>query len=159
MDTANAPQFVVSPDGTTVPPVVVRRLLGPTATWVSALVLALAIVHPPHGLGVPVCWLHATTGIPCPGCGLSRSLSCTVRGDLATAWNYHPFGPALLPLLTAIVVARLLPRPARQRLAACCDRHERAFRAGYGVLIGLFIVFGVLRAGLFIWRAGVHASV
>lgn len=33
------------------------------------------------------------TGIPCPGCGMTRSFLAIARGDLPTAFEYHLFGP------------------------------------------------------------------
>ena len=53
-----------------------RRWVGPIPTLVAWVVLVVALVHPPHGLGVEVCWTRAATDVPCPGCGLTRSVSC-----------------------------------------------------------------------------------
>jgi hypothetical protein len=35
------------------------------------------------------------TGIPCPLCGLTRSFSSLLRGDVVEAFWYHPVGPLL----------------------------------------------------------------
>ena len=130
-----------------------RRLFGPTATWVSIGILVVAAIHPPHGAGIPICGWRAITGLPCPGCGLTRSVSCTVRGELAAAWAYHPFGPVLLALAAGSAVAGLQPRRVRQRLAGWCDRHGRALTISYAMLISAFLLFGVLR-GIGVFWAG-----
>ena len=36
------------------------------------------------------CPLHKLTGLPCPGCGMSRALFCLAKLDFAGAWYYHP---------------------------------------------------------------------
>ncbi|MBQ9116071.1 MAG: DUF2752 domain-containing protein [Clostridia bacterium] len=37
-----------------------------------------------------LCLLLGMTGIPCPGCGLTRATLSALRGDLSTALAYHP---------------------------------------------------------------------
>jgi len=41
------------------------------------------------------CPFRALTGIPCPGCGMTRSFLALTNGDLAGAASYHILGPAL----------------------------------------------------------------
>lgn len=56
---------------------------------VSILLAAAAIL----GLWVMMDWpcaLRSLTGIPCPGCGLSRAWLSALRLDLAAACSYHP---------------------------------------------------------------------
>ena len=36
------------------------------------------------------CIIKHITGIPCPGCYITRGLLAALRLDLVTAWNYHP---------------------------------------------------------------------
>jgi hypothetical protein len=42
------------------------------------------------------CSFHNLTGLPCPGCGLSRSIVAAVHGDLAGSWEYHRLGALTL---------------------------------------------------------------
>jgi hypothetical protein len=50
------------------------------------------------------CPFLALTGIPCPGCGLSRSFTAIALGQWETAINYHLFGPVIfLCIIIAIV--------------------------------------------------------
>lgn len=66
-------------------------------------------------LGHPLNWecsFHAHTGLPCPTCGLTRSVILTLHGHLERAWHVAPGGPALaLALLLAaagmLIVATL----------------------------------------------------
>ena len=38
-----------------------------------------------------ICPVVLLTGIPCPGCGMTRALMCVLRLDFAGAWEMHPF--------------------------------------------------------------------
>lgn len=121
-------------------------LLGRTSVLVAWATLVLAALHPPHGLGVRLCWFQAACGVSCWGCGLSRSFSCSVRAMLTDAWSYHPFGPILLMILVAIVGASLLLSRLRYRSTALLDRFPRITITAYVALVTLFVTFGTLRA-------------
>jgi hypothetical protein len=41
------------------------------------------------------CPIRKLVGIPCPSCGMTRSLISLVRGDWLAALQYHAFGPFL----------------------------------------------------------------
>jgi hypothetical protein len=41
-------------------------------------------------------WL---TSRPCPFCGMTRALSCLLKGDLVLALNFHPLSPLALTAL------------------------------------------------------------
>jgi hypothetical protein len=50
------------------------------------------------------CPIKALTGIPCPGCGMTRSFIAIAQGNLQGAVAYHLFGiPLFLGLLIATV--------------------------------------------------------
>ena len=53
--------------------------------------------HP--GLPGISCPLRALTGIPCPGCFLTRAVAASLHGDWSTAWYWHPIGPVAAALL------------------------------------------------------------
>lgn len=38
----------------------------------------------------PGCPIRNTTGIPCPGCGMSRAWTAALRLDFASAFSWHP---------------------------------------------------------------------
>jgi hypothetical protein len=68
----------------------------------APILLAIAlpvIVHTLREHFIPqfyiICPLLTFTGIPCPFCGLTRSLLCLLHGEVAQAFWYHPFGPVV----------------------------------------------------------------
>jgi hypothetical protein len=42
-----------------------------------------------------VCLFYNLTGLPCPGCGLTRSFVCLGHGHWREALHWHPLGPLL----------------------------------------------------------------
>jgi hypothetical protein len=51
--------------------------------------------------GTP-CVLQATTGVPCPGCGLTRAVFMAFRGDFEGAFQMHPLFIAGVAILLAL---------------------------------------------------------
>lgn len=49
------------------------------------------------------CTIRSITGLPCPGCGLTRALLLFLRGDLAGAWVMHPLFWLAIPVLATIL--------------------------------------------------------
>jgi hypothetical protein len=96
-----------------------RVLYGALTAAVTAATLTT-----PESIGrLPaVCAFRRLTGLPCPGCGLTRSWVLTAHGRLRLASDRHPFGPPtfLLSLLLVLRGPHALPMdrlPARQQQA------------------------------------------
>jgi len=123
-----------------------RLWLGPYCVAVAWVGLAAAIITPPHGSGLPLCWLHATTGIPCPGCGLTRSLSCAIRGLFLESWQYHPMGMLILGLFAFTAFQSLLPRRMRQAIASGMQSRVVLCNGVYVAFVAAFVLFGTVRA-------------
>jgi Protein of unknown function (DUF2752) len=133
-------------------------LFGPWSVGVGLAVVVGAVIGAlwldPGTLGVDVCWFRRATGLPCPGCGLSRSVVALARGDLAASLAFHPFGPLVLAWAMAAAGSLLLRDAARRRLRAALERAAPAFDRGYRLTVAVFITFGVLRlagAALGLW--------
>jgi hypothetical protein len=56
--------------------------------------MAWVELRPPDA-GPSMCVFRASTGIDCPGCGLTRGFRAMGRLDAASAFRYNPLGPAL----------------------------------------------------------------
>ena len=126
-------------------PACYRLFFNPFCTWGSLGVLLLAAHLPSDGVGIPVCFFRAMTGLPCPGCGLTRAFSSLLQGRAEAAFAYHPFVFVLLPLSVMMAAHSFLPSNARQRIEAFCDRHDRVLRRSYHGFIYSFLLFGALR--------------
>ena len=126
-------------------------LFGRGARIFAGLAVVGSFVMPPHGVGFSICLLNNLTGLPCPGCGLTRSFACISHGQLADAVNFHPFGPLLYLWAWLGVFATIAGPVRRARAAAWFGRHPRGIRFVYGACVLLFLVFGFTRLGARIW--------
>jgi hypothetical protein len=128
--------------------------------WVPPLLLAgiaLAFFLPAGGFGVPLCSFKAYTGLPCPGCGLTRSLIDIAHGDLRGALVMNPIGLVLFPLFAALGLLTFTPAVKRRQIAAWIERHPwSAYASGIGLAAGL-LVNGIARI---VWIVvGHHPSI
>lgn len=55
-----------------------------------------------------VCLVQAVGRIPCPGCGVTRSILALLSGDPSRAWQANPAGPILCLAVGCQVPLRLL---------------------------------------------------
>ncbi|MBI2092320.1 MAG: DUF2752 domain-containing protein [Deltaproteobacteria bacterium] len=63
------------------------------ALFIVPLLFLLAWFYPMlPGHELPWCVIKIATGIDCPGCGLTRSISALLHGDIAGSLKFHPFG-------------------------------------------------------------------
>ena len=53
--------------------------------------------------GLWTCPFFKFTGIPCPSCGLTRSLICLSQGDISSSLQYHGFGLVLTAIATVTI--------------------------------------------------------
>jgi Protein of unknown function (DUF2752) len=53
------------------------------------------------------CAFRVVTGLPCPTCGLTRSVVMSLHGEFARAWSLAPAGPVAIAGLGAFALAML----------------------------------------------------
>lgn len=121
-------------------------IFSPFARVFAPIALVLSAVLPPSGLGVDLCWIHRALAIPCPGCGLTRSVTSLTHGRFEQAVVYHPFGPVLYVLFVLAAAYAVLPRALRDRIARRASAFEAQWRHGYRLFLVAFFGFGALRA-------------
>lgn len=105
--------------------------------------LALAGVTGIHlgivALGLPsfVCPIRAATGVPCPGCGLSRGVSALTHGNVRDMLALHAFTPMLILAMAFIATVDILPSQSRAAIVAWVTVFERRTSL---VLVGLLML-------------------
>lgn len=105
-----------------------RLALAAPAAAAAAVVAASLLLDLPLLARLPVlCPSRVLAGIPCPGCGLTRSLVAAAHGELGRAFEFHLFGP--LVLCACAAAALWLPLrglAARPPLSAAVAARARA---------------------------------
>src|SRR5262245_50137274 len=84
------------------------------------------------------CPLLQATGLPCPGCGLSRAVVALLHGDWKLSLTLHAFAPILLAFLALIGVASVSPQHYRQKLICLIEHIEK--RTWLSVLLSAALV-------------------
>ena len=113
------------------------------------MVVLGAIFLPLEGLGLDLCYVKSLTGLPCPGCGLTRSVLHTSHGDPLAALAYNPFGPLILAMFSLSVSSLLWPKRWKERAREWLGERGLAFKRGYLVVVAGFVVYGLVRAVLY----------
>ncbi|MCB0037923.1 MAG: DUF2752 domain-containing protein, partial [Anaerolineales bacterium] len=90
-------------------PVLETRSVG-IAVSVAACVHTVLVMA---GLPSWECPILAATGIPCPGCGLSRAISALFLGDIKTSLEYHALASLFLIGLLVMGIITFLPNQWR----------------------------------------------
>ena len=84
----------------------------------GAMLVAVAAALPAlPGHDVVTCPLRATTGVPCPFCGMTRGIGRLVGGDVGGAVALNP-GSVLLVLAVVALVVALVARRTTIRIPA-----------------------------------------
>jgi hypothetical protein len=86
----------------------------------GALHLGLSLA----GLPAWSCPILAATGIPCPGCGLTRAIMALVRGDFVQSFQIHAFASIFLFALLVMFVTLVLPESKRYNVIQKISRFE-----------------------------------
>ncbi len=118
---------------------------------VSGVVLTIArVLSPsPNGigthqqLGLPPCFFHQLTGIPCPTCGMTTSFAHTVRLQFYEAFVTQPFG-----MLACVLMALLIPLSfvlMRRRVPWMKLMTARGSNVVMYVLLALFVIAWVYK--------------
>lgn len=87
------------------------------------------------------CVFHTTTGLWCPGCGITRGTHQLLRGDLPAALGHNLFTPLVVAAIVtawAVWALRSFGRSVRNPVERLPDMWARA------LLVGV-IVYGVVR--------------
>ena len=112
-------------------------------------VLAASFVVPINGLSVDLCPIHAASGLPCPGCGLSRGIASVSQGHFGHAWRMNPFSYLAWLGFVGMVVYSMLPKHARASVSVRMTASSRAALV-YKWSVLAFAAFGAARFMVFL---------
>ncbi len=113
--------------------------------FLAVVCLLVSFFLPTDGLGVTVCWFKSYYGHPCPGCGLTRSITCISHLEFGKSWDYHPFGALIYALFVANTVLLVVPKATRQSLKSRISSNDRLLHYFYMAIVLSFLTFGCVR--------------
>jgi hypothetical protein len=118
------------------------------AKMCRAVVGVLAVLGGAYVLGWPgwPCLFAKITGLPCPGCGMTRAVASLLRGRWLEAVQYHPFAPGFVLLGLPVVVCAFAPSVWREGIASFVHRMENVTRFASLFLLSA-LIYGLLRMG------------
>jgi len=94
-------------------------------------------------LGLPsVCVFYDVTGLPCPGCGLTRAFVCFAHGRMLEACHWNILGPLLFLVFLFLFVRALLQIFYSRNILPIS---ERLFQQLTCSGAAMFVLFGILR--------------
>lgn len=96
------------------------------------------------GLSLWPCIFADLTGLPCPGCGMTRSLTAWLRGDVSSALRFHPLSPFLIGVGGFVTAGALLPHARAKALADRVALFEEKSRCT-ALFLAVLLIFSLMR--------------
>lgn len=135
-------------------PILAYVLETPSTGWAIAGASSVHLALSAAGLPSWECPILNMTGIPCPGCGLSRGMVALGQGNWQASLTYHAFSlPILLGVLFVGIVS-LLSQTSRVRIHATVAQWEN--QTGFVAIFLLSLVFYWL--GRLFWLQGAFTT-
>jgi len=108
----------------------------------AVLVFSIAISSK-HLPAIQLCMFRHWTGLPCPGCGITRAFCAIGHGEFRAAWDYNPLS---FPFYAAAIGLLFLPL-IRWKLPRLWNRLNVFFWLARGavLLVVAMCIFGIAR--------------
>jgi len=114
----------------------------------------------PYGPDIPVfsCPFYSITTLPCPFCGITRSVAYMVRGNLAESFHVHPLGPLFTLVMLLVIplsIRKLLVKepesPGQSGSESTIDAGRWMMWILLGLLIAAWFISLARHFGLIVW--------
>ena len=114
-------------------------------TIISLLVIIISFILSPDGLGRSTCGLYILTKLPCPACGLTRSVTSISHMKFAKAFYYHPFGFIFYIIFLFLALYNFMPEKIKDIIKVFFIKNEDIIRYILLFLICSFMIYGIAR--------------
>lgn len=111
------------------------RRLGFVLTGVLGLHVGLVLLRLPSWQ----CPFFRLTGVPCPGCGLTRACFLLLRGEVQASIKFHAFAPVFVVFISLVILGTLLPTSVTEPLIDKAEKLERQTGLTIIILGGLIL--------------------
>ena len=129
-----------------IPQYIINKLFSDHSKQVHANILMTSILiitillfwqnHHSYLSAIPhFCVFQKVLKIPCPGCGVTRSLLAITTGNILSAWKFNPAGIFLFLFLVAQVPMRIIALKSRSL------RRNISLISWHGSRIVIFVLF------------------
>lgn len=105
------------------------------------------LVFASNGAGFLKCPFRALTGYSCFGCGMTRSWTHALTGELGQSLHFHLLGAIGLSVVSAMALFTLMELITRRPLIKP-ELRKRAENIFWGSALVALLVFGLTRFGL-----------
>lgn len=119
--------------------------LNKISTVISLLVIITSFILPPDGLGRSTCGLYILTKLPCPACGLTRSVTSISHMKFVKAFYYHPFGFIFYIIFLFLAIYNFMPEKIKNIIILIFIKYEKIIKYIISFIIFSFIIYGITR--------------
>lgn len=92
-------------------------------------------------LGLPPCGSVVLFHRPCPGCGLTTSVTATLHGQFLIAFQANIFGPIFYTIYTASAVASIVAWFKTMKM----DVYSKQVNIALISMLAVYVIFGIIR--------------
>jgi uncharacterized protein DUF2752 len=109
----------------------------------SGILVASVLWHPLDEGGFVICPFRRATGLPCPGCGLTRSFCAIAKGHVERGFEFHSLGPALFIVLCVYWLRSVAFLAGSQRAVDRFDETVRRWRLMRAGVLALLVAWAI----------------
>ena len=115
--------------------------------WIAAgvIVIVASFLLPVEGVKGTECISKTLTDHPCPGCGVTRSITAISHGDVRKAWGFNPLGFVIYAALMILTLS-LVPSVRRRVLSPLLMAYQAPRKWVWLTVVTIIILFGISRA-------------